>query len=219
MATEVPNIDHVLDRLGELPAMPSKVAEVLRVTDDPVATMDDLNAVIERDPALTAKILKVSNSPYYGMRQFVGTLKLALVILGVREVRNIILGVAVLDTFGSDASMRLLEPDYWKHSNTVGAMSRCLVTRLRVNALGEAFVAGLLHDIGKVVMARQLPEVYEKVMQKASEDPGVLSGVEREMAGFGHAEAGAALGVKWNFPATLTDAILTHHPGAMPHKR
>ena len=86
--------------VGDLPAMPAVVSEVLRITEDPKVDMQVVGRVIESDPAMAGKILKVSNSSYYGMKQFVGTLKMALVILGVREVRNIVLGISVFEAIG-----------------------------------------------------------------------------------------------------------------------
>ena len=92
------SVEKVVAKLGDLPAMPDVVAGVMELTADANVAVSEVSALIERDPALTAKLLKVSNSSYYGMRQVVGTLKLALVILGVREVRNIVVGISVLES-------------------------------------------------------------------------------------------------------------------------
>jgi len=92
------NIEKIVAQVGDLPAVPKVVGDVLSMTEDPSVPMARVGEVIQRDPALTAKILRIGNSPYYGMRQYVATLKLALVILGAREVRNIVVGIAVLDT-------------------------------------------------------------------------------------------------------------------------
>ena len=97
-------VDRIIARVGDLPAMPAVVSEVLRVTDDPATAMSEVSSIVQADPALTAKILRVSNSSYYGMKQYVGTLKLALVILGVREVRNIVLGITVFETLKNEKS-------------------------------------------------------------------------------------------------------------------
>jgi len=102
------NIDKVVARIGDLPAMPDIVAKVMEITEDPGVAVSDVSELIEQDLSLTAKLLKVSNSSYYGMRQVVGTLKLALVILGVKEVRNIVLGISVLDTLRDSTTDRLL---------------------------------------------------------------------------------------------------------------
>lgn len=194
--------------------MPEIVAEVLRQTEDPTVALSDVSSIIERDPPLTAKLLMVSNSPYYGMRQVVGTLKLALVILGVREVRNIVLGVSMLDSLRDPNTERLLKQrGFWHHSVLVGALAKKLGTHLSLNLQGEDFIAGLLHDIGKMVLWRQLKEDYEKVFESAGGASGALCAAESAAFGFDHADAAAALSQKWNLPQTLTDSLRCHHEG------
>lgn len=210
MKTNV-TLDGIINKIGDLPAMPEIVGEVLRLTDDPRVGMVSLSEAIQFDPALTAKILKVSNSPYYGMKQYVGTLKLALVILGVREVRNIVLGVSVFDALHSAHSERVLTGAFWTHSLTVAALAKQLGKHLNLGLQGEDFISGLLHDIGKMVMCRRLGDDYEEVYVRGGGCSEQLCAVEREAFGFSHAEAGAALAVHWNLPETLSDAILLHH--------
>lgn len=207
------SIEQVLGRLGDLPAIPEVVAEVLLKTSNPNVALSDVSEVIQRDPALTAKLLKVSNSPYYGMRQVVGTLKLALVILGLREVRNIVLGVSVLESLKNNDTQALLKrPDYWGHSVLVGGLARRLGLHLRLGLQGEDFVSGLLHDIGKLVMWRQLKRDYERVYLASGGHGPVLCAAETEAFGFDHADAAAVLATKWNMPETLVDALWRHHP-------
>ncbi len=205
-------LSKILEKVGELPALPSVASEILHLTEDPGVDVSDICKTIERDPALAAKILKVSNSPYYGMRQYVGTLKLALVILGVREVRNIILGISVVETLRDDRTEALLGEAFWKHSIHTAALSRKLGSRFKLVMQGEAFVSGLLHDIGKLVFARYARQEYGKVYRLTGGASDLLCRFESETFGFTHAELGAALAFQWNFPQTLTDAILCHHP-------
>ncbi len=212
--TAQPNIQKVIAKVGELPAMPEIVAEVLRQTEDPTVALSDVSSIIERDPPLTAKLLMVSNSPYYGMRQVVGTLRLALVILGVREVRNIVLGVSMLDSLRDPNTERLLrQRGFWHHSVLVGALAKKLGTHLSLNLQGEDFIAGLLHDIGKMVLWRQLKEDYEKVFELSGGASNALCAAEIAAFGFDHAEAGAVLSERWNLPQTLTDSLRSHHEG------
>lgn len=208
--SEAHSMEKILARVGDLPAMPSVVAEVLSLTQDPSVDMAEVSEVIQKDPVLTAKILKVSNSPYYGMRQYVGTLKLSLVILGVREVRNIVLGISVLETFRNPQVEAVLAEDFWSHSFMVAGMARKLGVHLKASFQGEAFVAGLLHDIGKLVLLRQLGAAYVKLYQAAPASKPLLV-LEAAGLGFTHADAAAALSVKWNFPQTLVDAVGLHH--------
>jgi putative nucleotidyltransferase with HDIG domain len=204
-------IDRVLDRITDLPAMPDLVADVLRMTDDPGADLEHVGAAIERDPALAAKILKVSNSPYYGMKKYVGTLKLSLVILGMREVRNIVLGITVFDALRDSKGVASVGHAYWSHSFSTAALAKTLGALLQLDLQGEAFVAGLIHDIGKLMLLRDLGDEYGQVYRTESSGSALLE-AERKAYGFTHADAAAALAEKWNFPQTLTDAIWMHHP-------
>ncbi len=206
------NLDQIIERVGDLPAIPEVVAEVLRATDDPLVDMADVTEIIERDPAMTAKILRISNSPYYGMKQYVGTLKLALVILGVREVRNIVLGVSVFDTLKDGKHNKMIPETFWAHSFLVGGLSKQLATTMRLGMHGEAFICGLLHDMGKLVLLRQMSTPYAKLLDSVRERPETLCEAEVSQYGFTHADAAAALAERWNFPKTLADAIHLHHP-------
>jgi len=210
--SEANMLNQVTDRVGDLPAMPGIVAEVLKLTQDPATAISQLSEVIEKDPGLTAKILRVSNSPYFGMRQYVGTLKLALVILGVREVRNIVLGVAVFDAVQNENTTRLLAKDYWRHSFLVAGLAKMIGSEMQLGLQGEDFISGLLHDIGKMVLMAKLGDPYAAVYKKGGGYGERFYALEMQELGFTHADAGAAIGTKWNFPETLTDAIWVHHP-------
>lgn len=215
-------LEQVLRRVGDLPALPSIVAEVMQVTDDPSATLTQISECIQQDPALTAKILKVSNSPFYGMRQHVGTLKLALVILGVREVRNIVLGVSVFDMLRDGSIDPRFMQDFWQHSVLVAGLSKRINVHFALGLQGEDFIAGLLHDMGKMVLLRYLGSQYKPLCVEAEREPRLLPKIEAETLGFDHADAAAAVASHWNLPQTLLDALWLHHeaPGrVLPHAK
>ncbi|HUW60879.1 MAG TPA: HDOD domain-containing protein [Candidatus Bathyarchaeia archaeon] len=210
-------VEAVIACVGELPALPSVVAEVLQITGDPAAAVSQISEHVQRDPGLAAKILKVSNSPYYGMKQHVGSLKLALVILGVREVRNIVLGISVLEQlqdqgFQNSVVMR----DFWTHSVTVAALTKRLGAAFALGLQGEDFTSGLLHDIGKMVLFRQLGSTYQQIFIAADGVATRLCELETESFGFDHADAAAALAIHWNLPPSLVDSLWCHHPA--PHR-
>ncbi len=204
-------LQNVVSCVGDLPALPSVVAEVMKITDDPAAAMSHICECIQRDPALTAKILKISNSPYYGMKQYVGTLKLALVILGVREVRNIVLGVSVFESLCDKGVDSILRQDFWDHSVRVAALSKMLGGALSLGFQGEDFISGLLHDVGKMVLLNQLGPAYRQIFRKTGGNGDKLALAELETFGFDHADAAAALSLHWNLPQTLTDTVGLHH--------
>ncbi len=206
------SVAKALGKVGDLPTMPEVVAEVLVLTNDPDVAMGDVSAVIERDPGLSAKLLKVSNSSFYGMKQVVGTLKLALVILGVREVRNIALGVSVVESLRNrDTEILLTRSGLWNHSVLVGGLAKKLGSHFSMSMQGEDFIAGLLHDIGKMVLWRQLRKEYEPVFNASGGHSLPLCEAERKALGFDHADTAAFLAEKWNMPATLADALWCHH--------
>lgn len=200
----------VLCRDAELPALPETLSEILQLTEDNTSAMSDLATVIERDPALTARILRVSNSPFYGMRQQVGTIKLALVILGVREVRNLVLSIKSVDAIRSWSTHTSLQDAYWEHAVYVGAFARSMSISLRLGYQGEAFAAGLLHDMGKALMVMRLGDQYAELLEHAGTS-APLCRAESNAFGFTHSDAGAVLAAGWNYPATLVDAIAMHH--------
>ena len=206
-------LDKVVAGIADLPAMPTVVSETLAMIEDATVPLSSVGAHIERDPALAAKILRIANSPYFGMRQYVGTLQLALVILGLREVRNIVIGVAVLDTLRDEKTEVLLADDFWNHSFTVAALSQRLARVMKLGLQGEDFIAGLLHDIGKMVLCRHARDAYAAIYAAAS-SPEDLVQRENEVLGFNHADAAAALAAQWNLPQAMCDAVYAHHAGA-----
>lgn len=209
--SEAQTLEKVLQRVGDLPAMPEVVAEAVDLMSRPDSDMAQIAEIIGRDPALTAKLLKVANSPYYGMRQVVGSLKLALVILGAREVRNILIGVSMMDAFDDARTAPITRGNFWDHSFRVGALCKRIAEQFKLRFQGEDFIAGLLHDIGKLVLYRQLPREYAPVYQRATASHAEIEGLENETFGFDHSDAGGAMARAWNLPETLRDAVLYHH--------
>lgn len=206
------NLEEIIERVGDLPAVPEVVSEVLSLTENLNVDLPVIAEVIQKDPALSAKVLRISNSPYYGMRQYVGTLKLALVILGVREVRNIVLGISVFDALRNKEIESLLAEGFWRHSFLVAALCKRFGEHLRLALHGEDFITGLLHDIGKLVLMRQFPDEYPKIYSDGGGRGQDLCAVETRVLSFTHADAAAALATRWNFPQTLIDGLLLHHP-------
>ena len=205
-------LEDVIARVGDLPALPDVVARVLQMTDDPNSAIADITAAVENDPGLTAKILRLSNSPYYGMRQYVGTLKLAMVILGVREVRNIVLGISVFDTFNQQQGNVQLGQQIWDEALKTAALARHLAKHLGLGMQGEEFITGLISDIGKMVMVCQLGEPYVALYGEHRGHTRDLLAAEEARFGFTHTDAASALAVKWNLPQTLSDALWRQYP-------
>lgn len=206
--------EQVIGVVGDLPALPAVVAEVLRITEDPSTSTADVSEVIQSDPAMTAKVLRVSNSSYYGMKQYVGTLKLALVILGVREVRNIVLGISVFETLNEQGGDMKVAQEIWNRSLKTAGICKKLAGAMALGLQGEEFIAGLLADIGIMGMLRKdgkgpYRALYESL---GSDSRAVLCRAEQLQYGFTHASVSRAMAMQWNLPQTLSDALGLQYP-------
>jgi HD-like signal output (HDOD) protein len=210
-------VERVIACVGDLPAMPVVVAEVLELTQDPSSQMSDMSRIIQSDPALTAKILRVSNSSYYGMKQYVSTLKLALVILGVREIRNIVLGISVFETLRQQGADVNIAGEIWSHSLRVAGISKKLSEHMGLGGEGEEFICGLLHDIGKMVLLCQLGKDYEAIYRTHKGNQQGLYEAELMEFGFTNADAAMALASRWNLPKPMTEALWYQYPD--PHRK
>ena len=191
-------VQRILARVGELPAMPDVVSEVLRLTDDASTDMAKVSETIQADPALTAKLLRVANSSYYGMKQYVGTLKLALVILGVREVRNIVLGISVFESLKGEGDAAEAAMHIWDRSLETGGVAKSLGTNMRLGLQGEEFISGLLSDVGRMVLIRELGKEYANLLKELRDKPIKLCQAELDEIGCTHADLAMALAASWS---------------------
>lgn len=196
---------------GELPALPSTTARLLHLLDDDTVGADEVLDVIGRDPALTANLLKLCNSAYYGLRRRVGTVHEALVMLGNRAVVSLAFATSLGDVLrGPLAGYRLERDALWRHSLAVAVgAAHLLGSDGDRDGRERAFTGGLVHDIGKLVLNRPLTARLQQLPPAG--DFALLLDGERAILGFDHAEAGAALAEAWNFPPALAAVIGAHH--------
>lgn len=195
----------------ELAALPATSVRLLALLDDPEVSVEPVAAVIEMDPSLTANLLKLSNSAYYGMRRRVGSVREALLHLGSRTVLTIAFATSMGEVMrGPMSGYRLPRRRLWSHALATGvAAARLCGPDPQGAARDRAFTAGLVHDIGKLLLDRLLQRQLEQLPPNA--DARALLMAERSLLGFDHAQAGAALAEAWNFPADLVEAIGRHH--------
>lgn len=198
-----------VNRIGDLQAVPAVAARVTMLVEDPNASGEDLQEVIERDPALAARILKVANSSLFGFSRRIETLRHAIALLGFRTVKNLVLGASMKDTF---KRFGLTERLLWEHATRAGAVAARLSEHPNVDVeREEAFTAGLLHDLGKIALDNAAPEDYSKVVARAYNDGVSFVEAEREVFGFDHTELGALVAEKWKLPPRLETVIRLHH--------
>src|SRR6185295_7476712 len=156
-------VKRITDSLISLPTLPTVIAKMLELVDNPKTSASSLANLISRDQVLTAKILKLANSSFYAFPRQIATVKLALVVLGFENVKEMALSLSVLNSFKGENNKYFDTSLFWQHSIAVGAATRMLARETCYRLAGEAFVAGLLHDIGKIVLNQYLPKEFGQI--------------------------------------------------------
>lgn len=208
--------DEVLARVAQLPSLPAVVVDLLERLNDERITAPVLARKIGEDQALAAKALRVANSPFYGMAGRIATIQEAIVALGLGNVRALVMAAAVRGQFALAHLGWFDSSGFWKHTIAVALCARVLARRAGENP-EAAFTAGLLHDIGRLVLVTAFQDEYRAVLAAASQRACSLREAEREVLGLDHTVAGAALAARWKFPKATEAAVLGHHaPDAAP---
>lgn len=200
---------------NDLPTLPTIAFEVARLANDPLAGMSEIVRIIRNDPSMTSKILRVSNSAFYGMPRRVESLNMALVVLGMREVSNLVTSISVFKAFkANDDSHAFVRQTFWEHSAGTGEIARVLAAKLHMRLHGIEFTAGLLHNIGKIVLYQYYPNELSQAFKKAEDEriPSIVA--EQQILGTDHSEVGAWLAEKWSLPNSIVESIRYHH---QPH--
>lgn len=213
-ATIVPSKAELLSSVCQtenLPSPPTVAVEVLRLTRNEDVKVDQLVKVIQNDPALVAKILRVVNSSMFGLTRKVTSLHQATVVLGTRTLKVFALSFSLVDTIGSCAVGAFDYQGYWRRSLTTAVAARLLGKAMKSSVAEEAFVAGLLSDIGIVAALRTIPTHYMSVLEQWVNHKRLLTDAERELLGVTHGEMGRALLKKWGLPGALFEAVGAHH--------
>jgi len=203
-------INKMISTLGELPASPRIVSTIMKLTSDPNSDIGSLEKLLSADPSLAAKLLKLSNSSFYGQRKSVSTLKQAILIIGFYTLRSLVVATSIHNLYGKK-NQNSVEMKLWEHSLATAIACRLLALRIRHPQLEEIFLAGLLHDIGKLVMSQKLSQKYEEICRKVESESTNFHLEEREALGFTHCDVGMMLLSKWNLPQELINAVYKHH--------
>ncbi len=200
----------IVGSIDALPTLPSVVSRVNELVDDPTASAGDINDVISHDMALSSKILKLVNSAFYGFPRRISSITHAVVILGFQTVRNIALSAFMLDAFDSD-DLPFGYRSFWIHSVGVGVAANAVGARQGIPVSDDAFMCGLLHDIGKLVAHQYLREDFSKVMQKVDTEETTIAEAEAAILPADHAEVGALLMEQWQLPEKMVAVLRFHH--------
>lgn len=196
-----------------LPTLPTVITQLIGLIDNPRTSAKEVAQLISTDQALTAKILKLANSAFYGFPREISTVDLAVVVLGFETVKSLGLSVSVLERFaaGRDDDHLFDRQKFWQHSIACGVAARMLAQKLRYRVPGEAFAAGILHDIGKLILCQYFPDEFSRVLETAQEEHIYIGVAEQRVLGVTHAEVGSWLVEKWNLPRQLVDSVAYHH--------
>ncbi|MDR0307728.1 MAG: HDOD domain-containing protein [Chitinispirillales bacterium] len=208
---DIESIRRVTQSVPVLPTLPTVVSKMLKVIDNRKASADTLARLISSDQALTAKLLKYANTPCYGYQREISTVNMAIMVLGFNTVKELVFGFSVIDVFKkpSPAVSDFDAVKFWEHSAACGVASRMLSRNSGSRFSGEAYVAGLLHDMGKIILNQYFGDDFLNVLKQAKECG--LESAEMENLGVSHGEIGAWLAEKWNLPAIICDTVKNHH--------
>jgi HD-like signal output (HDOD) protein len=200
----------VVRNINSLPQPSGIISDLLRCIDDENASAAELAEVIARDQALVARLLRIANSPFYGLRGQVESIPNAISILGLRAVHGLATASAFCGTFAAISSSEFSIATYSRHSLAGALCSRALARRMRIGE-GGAFVAGLLHDIGRLMFACAFPAHLAAASGYRQEHGGAMHEAELAVAGMDHGQIGGILGERWHFPPAICNAIANHH--------
>lgn len=206
-----PHIENKLESISNLPTIPVIISQVLDMIDNDGASASSLSSIVEQDQTLTAHVLKVANSPFYGFSRRIATVELAIVVLGMNEIKDIVYSLVVRRLFTKVRKSVFDVNGFWRYSVFCGSCARFLARKFGYRLAGEAFVAGLVHDIGILIIVEYFTKEYLIIKQLVEETGCSLVEVENQVLGNNHSEIGAWFGGKWNLPDNLCNAIRDHH--------
>jgi putative nucleotidyltransferase with HDIG domain len=202
-----------LDRIKEIPTLPAVVFELNKYLQDPDTSIKTVCQTIEKDQAITLKILRLVNSAFYGFKSKISDLRNAIVLLGYSAVRNAIVSLSVINSFSSKrvALMNFDITQFWKHSLAVAVTSKNIAQLSQKESPDNCFVGGLLHDIGKVILAQYFQDLFEQVWTTLQDEHISFYEAEKIKLPIDHTIIGAHLASKWQLPEGLIEAIRWHH--------
>lgn len=201
-------LETIIMSAGDLPTIPVVATKVMQLIESERATADELSKVVAADPAVAARVLKISNSSFYGRQGKIQNLSAAIVMLGFNTLKSIVITASVRQVY---QPFGLTEKMLWEHSFGTALAARIIAGRTGLADEEDAFLAGLFHDIGKVIMNNHDRSKFQMVMERCYNEDLPFHEAERSVYHYSHEEVGSLVIRKWNFPEMLTDTVLRHH--------
>lgn len=206
---EKARVNETLSHIQKLPSLPHVVAGILQGFENENISIAALAKIIANDQALVARVMRVANSPFFGLSRQVGAISEAISILGFNNLRGLVIAAAFINEF-PQLSQQFNWNGFWRHGIATAVCAKVLARRVGQNP-EVAFTAGLLHDIGKLVMGVYFPESFAKLPVADKTSTAETLSMERNMLGFDHAELGREIADRWHFPTGICEAIGRHH--------
>lgn len=207
-------IEKIFENIRDLPTLPTVYLALSEVMADPRSTAQSISQIVSSDLASASRVLRLANSVLYGFPGQIDTISRAVVVLGFDEVRNLVLATSVLDLFSKQDSAFDFRPgDFWAHSIGVGIATRLIGQACRLADVENLFVAGILHDIGKLVFFEYAEKEFTRALDQANKCQQPLWESEKEILGMDHSQGGLLLVENWNLPPAIQKAICGHHAG------
>jgi len=194
-----------------LPEVPPIVFELYKVIDDPLSSADDIAQIVQKSPSMTAILLKIVNSPFYGFPSKIDKISLAVTLIGTREIAGLALGLSILSTFDKIPKKLLDMFSFLKHSVACGIISRMLASHKGISQTEQFFVSGLLHDLGRLILYCNFPEDSRNVLNRSLTANKLLHEVERDYFGCNHSYVATLLIKQWKLPISLENNVFYHH--------
>ncbi len=208
----IPSLDRIVALIDDLPTLPKSILRITEVVNSPKSSGRDLASVITDDQVLTARLLRLVNSSFYGFPQKISTVTGAIMILGFDAIRNLLLTTTVYDLFRQkDPVRRMRQEEFWDHSLGCALGARVIGDAVQYEKVEELFVAGLLHDIGKIVEMIYLKAESDEIARLVAKENILMRTAEAHVLGYTHAEVGELLAERWNLPTKLIRTLAFHH--------
>ncbi len=212
-------VQMVVSNIRNLPTPPIVFNQIQKAINDPNVSATQIASILSEDPAMSVKVLKLTNSAFYGLSREVDSVKQAVVIIGLEAVKNLVLSASVLDMFKGKHIDQEYQERFWRHSLATGICARLVARRIQTRGMVDpdtAFSSGLLHDVGKMVLSCHLPNEYKTFMEARATDSETMDWVlELKVLGFTHAQVGGYLATTWKLPEKLANSITYHHEPAV----
>lgn len=211
------NIDRLINSIDRLPTLPTVYIKLLSLLNAQYSSIRMISDIISEDQAVSAMVLKIVNSALYGFYNKIGDLQSAIVILGLNEIKNLVLATSICKTVKQfKASSTFDMQEFWKHSIGCAISAKVLAETACIKDPEDVFTGGLLHDIGKLIHATYLRKEFERVVDDVVETGSQMFESERKILGFDHVQTGSALARKWHLSQKTIDMIAHHHLYDMP---